>query len=120
LGLLVSDNGYSLNYDVFEGNKYEGDTLLPVIEYFEKKHKPEQLIIVADAGFLPDKKIQIIIDKNYQCILRVRIKNENELTQEQILSTQLDDNQSTIIDRLDVSKLILSYKKARVLKDKDY
>lgn len=37
LGLLVSQNGYPLDYDVFEGNKYEGDTLLPVIEHFEKK-----------------------------------------------------------------------------------
>ena len=34
LGLLVSQNGYPLDYDIFEGNKYEGDTLTPVIEHF--------------------------------------------------------------------------------------
>jgi transposase len=119
LGLLVSQNGYPLDYDVFEGNKYEGDTLLPVIEHFEKKHKPEQLIIVADAGLLSNKNIQIIIEKNYQYILGARIKNENKLIQEQILSAQLDDNQSTIFERLDGSKLILSYKKSRALKDKN-
>ncbi len=44
LGLLVSQEGYPLDYDVFEGDKYEGDTLLPIIEHFVTKHKPEQLI----------------------------------------------------------------------------
>src|SRR5690554_189707 len=34
LGLLVSHNGYPLDYEIFEGNKYEGDTLLPVIQHF--------------------------------------------------------------------------------------
>lgn len=39
-GLLVSQNGYPLDYDIFEGNKYEGDTLLQVIEHFEKSTNP--------------------------------------------------------------------------------
>jgi hypothetical protein len=90
-----------------------------VIEHFEQKHKPEQLIVVADAGLLSNKNIQIIIDRNYQYILGARIKNENKLIKEQILSAQIDDKQSIMIDRLDGSKLILSYKKARALKDKD-
>ena len=50
LGLLVSKDGYPLDYHVFEGDKYEGDTLIPVIEYFVQKHKPQALIVVADAG----------------------------------------------------------------------
>jgi transposase len=119
LGLLVSQNGYPLDYDIFEGNKYEGDTLLPVIEHFEKKHKPEQLIVVADAGLLSNKNIQIIVDRNYQYILGARIKNENKDIKSQILLAQLIDKQSIIIDREDGSKLILSYKKTRALKDKD-
>ena len=40
LGLLVSRDGYPLDYDVFEGDKYEGDTLLPIVEHFVTKHKP--------------------------------------------------------------------------------
>lgn len=41
LGLLVSEDGYPLDYDIFEGDKYEGETLIPVIEHFVTKHKPE-------------------------------------------------------------------------------
>jgi len=36
LGLLVSKNGYPLAYEIFEGNKFEGYTMLPVIDTFKK------------------------------------------------------------------------------------
>jgi len=34
LGLLVGLEGYPLAYEIFEGNKFEGHTMLPVIETF--------------------------------------------------------------------------------------
>ena len=50
LGLLVSENGYPLDYEIFEGNKFESHTMIPVIEAFKKRYQMEQLIVVADAG----------------------------------------------------------------------
>lgn len=35
LGLLVGLDGYLLAYEIFEGNKYKGHTLLPVIDGFK-------------------------------------------------------------------------------------
>lgn len=35
LGLLVSKNGYPLAYEIFEGNKFEGHTMLPVVDAFK-------------------------------------------------------------------------------------
>lgn len=118
LGLLVSENGYPLDYDVFEGDKYEGDTLLPVLEHFTRKHKPEQLIVVADAGLLSNKNIQALTGKHYEYILGARIKNENEDIKKQILAAKLADEQSTEIKRSDESRLIISYKNARAITDK--
>ena len=117
LGLLVSQQGYPLDYDVFEGDKYEGDTLLPIIKHFVTKHKPEQLIVVADAGLLSQKNITALIEKQYQYILGARIKNESKAITSQILSLQLKDEQSVILAREDGSKLIVSYKKARAIND---
>lgn len=34
LGLLVSKGGYPLVYEILEGNKFEGQTILPVIDSF--------------------------------------------------------------------------------------
>ncbi|MDX5477749.1 MAG: transposase, partial [Cyclobacteriaceae bacterium] len=38
LGLLVGLEGYPLAYEIFEGNKFEGHTMIPVIEAFRKKY----------------------------------------------------------------------------------
>src|SRR5690349_12613870 len=35
-------------YEVFEGNKFEGHTMLPVIDSFKTKYNLKQLIVVAD------------------------------------------------------------------------
>lgn len=52
LGLLVSKDGYPLAYDIYQGNKFEGHTLLPVLDSFKSKYKIEQLTIIADSGLL--------------------------------------------------------------------
>lgn len=50
LGLLVSKNGYPLAYDIFEGNQFEGYTMLPIIDSFRSKYDLKQLVVVADSG----------------------------------------------------------------------
>lgn len=117
LGLLVSAGGYPIDYNIFEGNKYEGDTLLPVIEHFEKKHRPDKLIVVADAGLLSNKNIQRLIEKQYQFILGARIKNESEPIKEQILNLKLNDGASQCIVKVNKQRLIISYAKNRAKKD---
>ncbi len=117
LGLLVSQGGYPLDYDVFEGDKYEGDTLLPIIEHFADKYQLDQLVVVADAGLLSQKNIALLSKKQYQYILGARIKNESEAITKQILALQLQDGQSAMILREDGTRLIVSYTKARALND---
>jgi hypothetical protein len=117
LRLLVSEGGYPLDYDVFEGDKYEGDTLIPVVEHFMNKHKPEELIVVADAGLLSKKNINALVNKQYQFILGARIKNENQNVIGKILALKLGDGESRIIKRDDGSNLIMSYKKSRAIND---
>lgn len=55
LGLLVSVGGYPQAYDIFEGNKYEGDTMLPIIDAFRQRYQFESLTIVADSGLISQK-----------------------------------------------------------------
>lgn len=117
LGLLVSQNGYPLDYDIFEGDKYEGDTLMPVIEHFERKHNPESLVVVADSGLLSQKNIALLKDKEYQYILGARIKNMGRETTGLILQLKLKDKESSVIDLEANERLIIGYKKSRALKD---
>lgn len=115
--MLVSKDGYPLDYDIFEGDKYEGDTLIPIIEHFVSKHKVKELIVVADAGLLSQKNMDALVAKQYQYILGARIKNESNAITAQILALRLKDEQSVILSREDGSKLIVSYKKSRAVND---
>jgi transposase len=117
LGLLVSEGGYPLTYQVFEGSKFEGNTLMPVIEAFKEKYQLEKIVVVADAGLLSEKNIKAICDKGYQYILGARIKNENDLIKQQVLSLKLNDAQSICMTKPDGQKLIVSYSVQRAKND---
>jgi transposase len=116
LGLLVSKNAYPLAYDIFEGNKYEGDTFLPVLEGFKEKYKFEKLTVVADAGLLSSKNIKELIEKNYDFILGARIKNEKEAIQKKILALSFENEKIHVINKEDF-KLIITHSEERSKKD---
>lgn len=117
LGLLVSKHGYPLAYDIFEGNKFEGHTMLPIIDSFIVKYNLKQPIIVADSGLLSNQNIEELRIKNYEFILGARIKNESQLIKEKILSLNLKNGESNIIKKGDL-KLIVTYSDSRAKKDK--
>jgi transposase len=117
LGLLVSTGGYPLAYEIFEGNKFEGHTMLPVIEAFKEKYKLEKLIIIADAGLLSNKNLSHLQDKSYEYILGARIKNETEQVRKQVLSLKLGNGESAVIRKKEKQRLIVSYSRARAQRD---
>lgn len=117
LGLLVSAGGYPLDYEIFEGNKFEGHTMLPVIEAFKKKHQLHQLIIIADAGLMSNKNVEQLLEKKYEFIIGARIKNETLELQKQILSQSIKDGESISIYKTDNMRLIISYSNSRAKND---
>lgn len=116
LGLLVSKKGYPLAYEIFEGNKFEGHTMLPVIEGFRKKYKLDQLIIIADSGLLSRTNIDELQSKGYEFVLGARIKNETVEIKRKILALSLSNGQSEAIKKDDL-RLIITYSEERAKKD---
>lgn len=117
LGLLVSKNGYPLAYDIFEGNKFEGHTMLPIIDTFKGKYNLDQLVIIADSGLLSSSNIDELKAKRYEFILGARIKSESKSTKEKILALKLKNGESEIIEK-DNLKLIVTFSDSRAKKDK--
>lgn len=117
LGLLVSIDGYPLAYDIFEGNKFEGHTMLPMIETFRKKFQLEKLIIIADSGLLSNDNIQKLLSHKYEFILGARIKNESDPIKQQILAHSFKDGESLVLERNEHTRLIVSYASSRAKKD---
>jgi transposase len=117
LGLLVSIDGYPLAYEIFEGNKFEGHTMLPILNRFKQKYNLEKLIIVADSGLLSNQNISKLQNKGYDFIIGARIKNEKQLIKEKILALKIRNGQSEIINIGSDLRLIISFSDKRARKD---
>lgn len=136
LGLFTTLQGYPLSYEVYEGNKYEGHTLVDILQKFQKKFNVKiKPIVVADRGMLNNDNIAYLENNNYKYILAAKIKNISNDLKEQItnlpflndgtihtleISKEIkykdkDDNKKTLNTK---QRLILTYSSKRAKKDK--
>ncbi|SDB80398.1 Transposase DDE domain-containing protein [Raineyella antarctica] len=72
VGLLVDPTGFPLEVHMFEGNKAETTTLLPVIEAFQARHQVRDLVVVADAGMLSAANLNALEDAGFSFIVAAR------------------------------------------------
>ena len=75
IGLLVTQSGFPLSYEVFSGNTFEGKTMLPVVERFIAEHPQVKPIIVADAAMLDEQRLTELRDKKISYIVGARLAN---------------------------------------------
>lgn len=117
LGLLVGLGGYAIGYDIFEGNIYEGHTLIPFIEKTAAKFDLDKPVIVADAGLLSNSNILALEGKGYEYIIGARLKNEPEIIKKKIQAKKLTDGQMIKIPKNGQTRLIITYANNRAAKD---
>jgi len=117
IGLLVGLGGYAIGYDIFEGNTYEGHTLIPFIENISKKFNLNKPVVVADAGLLSKDNIKALENNGYEYILGARLKNESDDIKNKILESEFKDGSFISLKRNDNTRLIIHYAKSRAKKD---
>jgi transposase len=118
LGLLVGEKGYPIGYELFEGNTFEGHTLIPVLEKFQQRFNLDKPIVVADSGLLSKANIEQLVALDYEYIIGARIRNESDEIKNAILALHLcEDGQNDIIEKVNNQKLIITYTEKRAKKD---
>ena len=117
LGLLVSLNGYPLAYCIHEGNKYEGHTMMPVIEEFVSKYELDDFVIVADSGLMNEQNILDMEKNGYKYIIGAKIKNESNVIKQWILEQKKIDRQMHEYDKGNGRRLLVGYTSERAKKD---
>lgn len=117
IGLLVGLGGYAIGYDIFEGNCYEGHTLIPFLEKMEQKFKMGKLVVIADSGLLSNDNIAALEVNGYEYILGARLKNEPGRIKTEILQHTFSDGDTTSITKTESTRLIVNHSKARASKD---
>ena len=75
IGLLTTRAGFPVMHEVFEGNTFEGNTMLSVIQRFQARFGDAKPIIVADAAMLSQKNMQQLNHDGYQFIVGARLAN---------------------------------------------
>ena len=117
LGLLVGQGGFAIGYDIFEGNIYEGHTLIPFLKKTTERFNLEKPIVVADAGLLSKNNLKDLQQEGYQYILGARIKSESKEIKQSILKKQWSDGKPIQLTREDKSRLVVAYSQKRARKD---
>jgi transposase len=119
LGLLVGQDGYPIGYDIFEGNVFEGKTLLPTLAKIKEKFGFGNPVVIADAAMLSKQNMKELKENGYQFIIGGRIKNENVDIQKKILENvpMIKSQEAVSFNKEDDTRLIVSYSDSRRKKD---
>lgn len=73
VGLLVDPGGFPLEVHLFEGNKAETTTLIPVLTSFQERHGIADMVVVADAGMLSASNLNALEDAGFSFIVGSRL-----------------------------------------------
>ena len=117
IGLLVGLGGYAIGYDIFEGNTYEGHTLIPFLEKISSKFNLGKPVVIADAGLLSKENIKALEANEYEYILGARLKNEPDWIKGKIINSAFEDVPTISLAKSDRTRLIVGYSSARATKD---
>ena len=106
LGLFTTLQGYPLSFEIYEGNKFEGHTLVDVLQKFQDKfHIKNKPIVVADKGMLNNANIAYLEENNYKYILAYKIKNIDQALKERIANLIFVDD--GVVHTIDIEKEIV-------------
>lgn len=114
VGLVVNEIGFPIYYDVFKGNTFEGNTIIPVILTLKEKYEINRFTVIADAGMLSKANLTQLEDLGIDYVVGSRVKNLN-YTQAQKLANEFSQTDGKIIKR---DGVIYDYSASRAQKDK--
>ena len=85
IGLITTRSGFPVMHEVFEGNTFEGNTMLDILARFQQRvgagTKP---VIVADAAMLSTDNMHRLQEQGYQFIVGARLANNAKALVDQI------------------------------------
>lgn len=129
IGLFVDADGYPFDFDVFEGNSFEGHTFQKAVDSLIKRYEFEGLTVVADAGMLSDDNLTFLAKRGIGYIVGARIRNlsqdltkmihAHDFTQDHLFQIPLGENKLIVDFSLDRQKKDYSNRERLIRKLKE-
>jgi transposase len=69
IGLVVTEDGFPLGYEVFAGNRHDSTTVQAMIESLEKKHGSLNRVWVMDRGMVSEANLKFLRERGGQYIV---------------------------------------------------
>ena len=118
IGLVVTSEGYPISIQWFEGSKFEGHTVIPVILDLKEKYHLSTFTVVADAGMLSFDNIEEIKKNGLSYIVGARIKKLKEGMISKVIQDLNYEEGRYSLQNAAYGTLICDYSKKRASKDK--
>jgi transposase len=116
VGFFAGLYGYLLGYDTYEGNTYEGGTLLPFIKKISERFSLDKPVVIVDSGLLAKDNIDALEAGEYEYIIGARIKNEAQAVKDKILSGNYENGRIAAVEKGNKRRLIISRSEGRAKK----
>jgi len=120
LALMVTEDGLPIGYELFEGNKYEGHTLIPVLSKIKQKYDIERVIFVADSAMMANYNTSFLDENNFSYIVGARLKSLPNELKDKILdgANYISQGDASVASfEYNSKRLIVSYSTKRAAKD---
>jgi transposase len=118
VALMVTKEGFPITYDIFSGNTFEGNTIIPSVKSFIEKHKVKHFTVIADAAMISSDNVSALKENNVHYIVGARLGNlSDELINKIDNQVPREDGKSIRI-KTPNGDLICSYSSTRYRKDK--
>jgi transposase len=114
VGLSVDNHGFPLDFQVYEGNTYEGQTLLAGVQKIQTKLKlnTTNLTVVADAGMLSKDNLTELESQAYSYIVGARLRSLSAIAVEDILTWDYI-KQGSLDTVVDERRMVVTYSPKR-------
>jgi transposase len=114
IGLIVTREGFPISYQIFKGNTFEGNTFLPCILDFKKKHNIQSLTVVADSAMLSKQNMNTLVQNRLNYIIASRLAN----LKESLINTIDKGIERVNGKNIRIENLIIDYSSKKYTKDK--
>lgn len=118
IALMVTKEGFPVAYDIFQGNTFEGHTIIPVVKDFIAKNKANEFTVVADAAMIGTKNIRALRKDRINYIVGARLRSLSDKPTDRINKETARENGKSIRVKTDHGYLVCSYSSVRYRKDK--
>ena len=126
LGLLATEEGLPVDYEVYPGNQFEGETLKTAIDNIRKSYDLKHVVFTADSAMLSKDNLALLDKLEVAYIIGARIKNLTAAWTREVLDTgSYESGESDAPyqrirewDYGDGRRLIVTYSQKRADKDR--